>query len=115
MKKVIRLNLIIMYACFCLILSFLVSPLLFKNQKMIPLKSKEVYYSPNKDHHYKLIPINISKYPKVYTMDMNIYKIPGVPYSLFFIEAILLFGIIMNNKASRKIQQTPTKHEESSG
>lgn len=109
MKKVVRLNLIIMYACFCLILSILVSPLLFKNQKMISLKSNEVFYSPDKSGHYASISIDIAKHPKVYTMDMNIYKIPGAPYFLFFIEIILILGIIMNDKASRKLQQASTE------
>ena len=108
MKNTTRFNYDIMVVCFGMIFGILISPLLFKNQSMIPLKSNEVSYSPTNNNHYVPIPINIAKHPKIYTRDMNIYKIPTAPYLLMLVELILLFGIIAHHRALRKLPNPNT-------
>ncbi len=100
-----------MNICFGVIFAVLVYPLLFENQKLIPLETNKVSYSLNKDNHYTPVPIDITKYPVIYTRDMNIYKIPVVSYFFCFIEIILIIGIIINKKAYRKYSEQGSENK----
>ncbi len=113
LAKTNKTNFIITATCLFLIVFILVFPLLFQTSKMYPLDSIEMRYCPTTNQRYEPIPIDVIKYPKVYTGKLDIYMLPHVYVPLILVAVYLAYVLVQSRRAikenDKKMKQEPTK------